>query len=106
VRRYDADLAVPRQQRLECALLKGVTASYVMRRAGVAAAQAREREVIAELAGAIAAGAPDTLDALLRPDFKAAPDDRARLRVVIDQIASLTDTSALAWHDRLYRSRR
>jgi dGTPase len=105
VRRYDADLAVPRQQRLECALLKGVTATYVMRRAGAAAAQAREREVIAELAGAIAAGAPDTLDALLRPDFKAAHDDRARLRVVIDQIASLTDTSALAWHDRLYRSR-
>jgi dGTPase len=101
VRRYDADLAVPRQQRLECALLKGVTASYVMRRAGAAAAQAREREVIAELAGAIAAGAPDTLDALLRPDFMAATDDNARLRVVIDQIASLTDTSALAWHQRL-----
>jgi dGTPase len=101
VRRYDADLAVPRQQRLECALLKGVTASYVMRREGVAAVQAREREIIAELAGAIAAGAPGTLDALLRPEFETAADDRARLRVVIDQIASLTDTSAVAWHKRL-----
>jgi dGTPase len=101
VRRYDADLAVPRQQRLECALLKGVTASYVMRREGVAAAQAREREIIAELADAIAAGAPGTLDLLLRPEFEAAADDRARLRVVIDQVASLTDTSALAWHARL-----
>ncbi len=101
VRRYDADLAVPRQQRLECALLKGVTASYVMRREGVAATQAREREIIAELAGAIAAGAPGTLDALLRPEFETAADDRARLRVVIDQIASLTDTSAVAWHSRL-----
>jgi dGTPase len=101
VRRYDADLTVPRQQRLECALLKGVTASYVMRRAGAASAQAREREIIAELASAIAAGAPGTLDALLRPEFEAAADDRARLRVVIDQIASLTDTSALAWHSRM-----
>jgi dGTPase len=104
VRRYDADLAVPRQQRLECALLKGVTASYVMQRAGAATAQAREREIIAELADAIAAGAPGTLDVLLRPDFGAAADDRARLRVVIDQIASLTDTSALAWHQRLCRA--
>ncbi|MGB6458227.1 MAG: deoxyguanosinetriphosphate triphosphohydrolase [Streptosporangiaceae bacterium] len=106
LRRYSADLAVPRQQRLECALLKGVTASYVMRRAGVAEAQAREREIIAELADAIAAGAPETLDALFRPEFAAASDDRARLRVVIDQVASLTDTSALAWHQRLGRPER
>ena len=27
--------------------------------------------------------------------------DAARRRVVIDQIASLTDTSAIAWHHRL-----
>ena len=34
LRRYDADLTVPRQQRLECALLKGVAAHYVMSRRG------------------------------------------------------------------------
>jgi dGTPase len=101
VRRYEADLTVPRPQRLECALLKGVTAHYVMSRAGVAAAQAREREIIAELADRIASGAPSTLDAVFRPEFESAPDDRARLRVVIDQVASLTDTSALAWQQRL-----
>jgi dGTPase len=101
LRRYAADLTVPRRQRLECALLKGVTAFYVMHRAGVAEAQAREREIIAQLADAIAAGAPGTLDLLFRSEFAAAPDDRARLRVVIDQVASLTDTSAIAWHTRL-----
>jgi dGTPase len=101
VRRYEADLTVPRQQRLECALLKGVTAHYVMSRPGVAEAQAREREIIAELADCIASGAPVTLDAVFRPEFESAPDDRARLRVVIDQVASLTDTSALAWHQHL-----
>jgi dGTPase len=101
VRRYAADLAVPRQQRLECALLKGVTAHYVMTRTGVVTAQAREREVIAELAAAVLAGAPVTLDPMFRPEFESARDDRARLRVVVDQIASLTDTSALAWHHRL-----
>jgi dGTPase len=101
VQRYAADLAVPRQQRLECALLKGVTAHYVMSRSGVVAAQAREREIIAGLAERIAAGAPGTLEPLFRSAYEAAPGDAGRLRVVVDQIASLTDTSALAWHERL-----
>ncbi|HTA00326.1 MAG TPA: deoxyguanosinetriphosphate triphosphohydrolase, partial [Streptosporangiaceae bacterium] len=92
---------VPKQQRLECALLKGVTAYYVMSRSGVVAAQARERELIGELAEAILAGAPGTLDSAFRPEFDAAADDAARLRIVIDQVASLTDTSAIAWHQRL-----
>ena len=99
--RYSMDLVVPRQQRLECALLKGVTAYYVMSRSGVAAAQARQRELIAELAAAVLAGAPQTLEPILRPAYRAADSDSARLRVVVDQIASLTDTSAIAWHARL-----
>ncbi len=102
--RYGADLVVPRVQRLECALLKGVTAFYVMSRAGAAAAQAAERDLVAELAAAIEAGAPGTLDPVLLPAWEAAGCDRARRRVVIDQIASLTDTSANAWHRRLCRS--
>jgi dGTPase len=101
LRRYDADLAVPRRQRLECALLKGVTAHYVMARAGAAAAQAREREILTELADGILAAAPATLDPLFRTEFDQAESDQARRRVVIDQIASLTDTSALAWYQRL-----
>jgi dGTPase len=99
--RYACDLNVPWRQRMECALLKGVTAFYVMGRAGVAASQAREREVLTELAGALAAGAPDSLDPMFRPAHRAAPSDAARLRVVVDQVASLTDTSALAWHAAL-----
>jgi dGTPase len=99
--RYAADLVVPRRQRLECALLKAITARYVMNRAGVLAAQARERELLTELAHAIERGAPQTLDPLLRPSWDAARTDAARRRVVIDQVASLTDTSAIAWHHRL-----
>jgi len=101
VTRYAADLVVPRRPRLECALLKGITAHYVMTRAGAAAAQARERELLTELAHAISRGAPGTLDPLLRPSWHEAPTDAARRRVVIDQVASLTDTSAIAWHHRL-----
>jgi dGTPase len=99
--RYAADLIVPRRQRLECALLKGITAHYVMTRAGVIAAQARERELLTELAYAVERGAPQTLDPLLRPAWDAAGTDAARRRVVVDQVASLTDTSAIAWHHRL-----
>jgi len=99
--RYAADLVVPRRQRLECALLKAITARYVMNRAGVVAAQARERELLTELAHAIEQGAPHTLDPLLRPSWEDAGTDAARRRVVVDQVASLTDTSAIAWHHRL-----
>jgi dGTPase len=99
--RYAADLDVPRQQRLECALLKGVTASYVMGRPGAVASQAREREVLTGLAAALAATAPGTLEPMYRPAYEAADSDAARLRVVVDQVASLTDTSASAWHAKL-----
>jgi dGTPase len=99
--RYAADLVVPRRQRLECALLKAITARYVMNRAGVVVAQARERELLTELTYAVERGAPQTLDPLLRLSWDAAGTDAARRRVVIDQVASLTDTSAIAWHHRL-----
>ena len=99
--RYACDLDVPRQQRLECALLKAVTAYYVMRRAGAVASQARERAVLTELARALADTAPVSLDPMFRPGYAAADSDADRLRVIVDQVASLTDTSALAWHARL-----
>jgi dGTPase len=99
--RYAADLVVPRRQLLECALLKAVAAHYVMTREDAVAQQAREREVITELALAVERGAPATLDPVFQPAWDGAADDQERHRVVIDQLASLTDISALAWHDRL-----
>jgi dGTPase len=99
--RYAADLIVPRQQRLECALLKAIAWRYVMGREGAARAQELERELLAELVEAVERGAPGTLDPLLRASWAAAGTDAERRRVVIDQVASLTDTSAIAWHHRL-----
>ena len=99
--RYAADLVVPRRQLLECALLKAVSAHYVIFTESAVAPKARERELIAELAVAILAGAPETLDPVLRPSWATAESEAERRRVVIDQVASLTDTSAIAWHSRL-----
>lgn len=101
LRRYGADLLVPRRQRLECALLKAMAWRYVMGREGAARAQELERELLTELVCAVEHGAPGTLDPLLRASWAAAGSDAARRRVVIDQVASLTDTSAIAWHHRL-----
>ncbi|MER5421755.1 deoxyguanosinetriphosphate triphosphohydrolase [Streptosporangium roseum] len=99
--RYSADLIVPRATRLECALLKGLTAHYVMTRDAHNANQARQRELIHDLAHLIMLGAPGTLEPALRPSFVKAGSDAGRLRVVVDQIASLTDTSAVTWQRRL-----
>ncbi|WP_113704070.1 deoxyguanosinetriphosphate triphosphohydrolase [Nonomuraea lactucae] len=99
--RHRVDLVVPRSTKLECAVLKGVTAHFVMTTDHHHANQARQRELITELASLITLGAPGTLEPAFRPAYLEAPDDAARVRVVIDQIASLTDTSAVAWHRRL-----
>ncbi|TDE59008.1 deoxyguanosinetriphosphate triphosphohydrolase [Nonomuraea mesophila] len=101
--RHRADLVVPCATQLECALLKGVVAHYVMTTKDHHANQARQRDLITELAELITEGAPGTLEPAFRPAYLEAPDDTARVRVVIDQIASLTDTSAVAWHRRLTR---
>ncbi|WP_067479723.1 deoxyguanosinetriphosphate triphosphohydrolase [Actinomadura hibisca] len=97
--RYAADLVVPRAQRLECALLKGITAHYVW--ISHERIRARQRDLIVELADALLAGAPGTLDAGFRMAFEEAGDDAGRLRAVVDQIASLTDVSAVARHKLL-----
>jgi dGTPase len=98
--RYDADLVVPDETRAECAILKAVADFYVMRRAEAVQMQAREREQLAALAAAVLAAAPESLEPWLREAWAAAADDAGRVRVVVDQIASLTDVSAIAWHAR------
>ena len=99
--RYAADLVVPEPTRAECALLKGVTAHYVLGRETALASRARERELVAELVAVLVDRAPEALEQALRPAYLDAADDAGRLRVVVDQVASLTDVSARAWQYRL-----
>jgi dGTPase len=100
IRRYAADLVVPVEARAECAVLKAVADLYVMQRDRTVAMQTRQREQLAELLGALAGSAPGSLEPWLRDAWQRAPDDAARLRVVVDQVASLTDVSAQVWHAR------
>jgi dGTPase len=101
--RYAADLVVPADVAAECALLKALAVHYVMRRPGTPERQAGQRRLLTELVEAILAGAPATLDRGLRANWEEAHGDPDRLRVVIDQVAQLTDTSAVVRHERLLR---
>ena len=91
--------------RNECAVLKAVADRYVMQRAEQEAIRADQRIVIAELAAALTARAPEGLEPQFHALYTAAPDDRARKRVLVDQIAALTDASARSLHGSLTGAR-
>jgi dGTPase len=92
---------VPDQVAAEVALLKALALRYVMSDPQRLAMQHDQRDLLIELVHALAAKAPDALDPAFRPAFEAAPDDCAQWRVIVDQVASLTDAQALRWHERL-----
>ena len=99
--RYAADLQVPAQVAAEVALLKAFALRYVMSDPDRLELQRGQRRVLAELVEAMLAGGPETLDPAFRPAWALAADDTERLRVVIDQVAALTDAQAMRWHKQL-----
>lgn len=99
--RYEADLEVPDETRDEITVLKSLAAHYVMRTDQRATVQDRQRELLHALVVALAAGGERDLETEFAADFAAATDDAGRRRVIIDQVASLTDVSARSWGLRL-----
>jgi dGTPase len=101
--RYAADLVVPVEVSDEVVVLKGVAAVFVMAAADRAGEYEHQRHVLGALVDALRERGPSALERSFAIDYAQADDDAARLRVVLDQVASLTDESALAWHARLTR---
>lgn len=99
--RYDAELAVPVPTQAEILVLKGLAVTYVMAPREHEPLYRRQREIIADLVAVLADRAPVALEPPFAADWQDAADDGARLRVVVDQVASLTDVSAAEWHARL-----
>ncbi|GAA2163901.1 deoxyguanosinetriphosphate triphosphohydrolase [Pedococcus bigeumensis] len=96
--RYAADLVVPDETRAECAVLKAVAAHFVMHAQERVDVLTRQREVVADLVTGYQQDPVRRLDPDLLGDWKAATDDAAALRVVVDQVASLTDVRAEYLH--------
>ena len=82
------------------AVLKGTIGAFVVSIEGRKELYKEQRRVLKRLASALWER-PEELDALHTQDFAAAQTDDARRRVVVDQVASLTDQLAIAWHGRL-----
>ncbi len=101
--RYSADLVIPSEQRSEVAVLKALANLFVFQRPQAAAIYSRQQEVVIELVAALNRQAPAALDPSFAPAWQAAPDEASARRIVIDQVASLTDRSILRWHSRYCR---
>ncbi|HRY10337.1 MAG: deoxyguanosinetriphosphate triphosphohydrolase [Actinobacteria bacterium] len=92
--RFDASLVIPAGTLAEVAVLKAITYVHVM--SGNESRYEWEREVInAVVAGLLAQRLP--LQTPFQQAWEATGDPDVRLRIVIDQVASLTDLSIMRW---------
>lgn len=98
--RFGGSVEVPADVRAEIAVLKGIAAAFVMTTNSRKPVYALQREILTDLCQHLYSN-PQDLDRHFADDWQAASDDNARKRIVVDQVASLTDQSAFAWHDRL-----
>lgn len=90
--RQHGDLIIPESAINEVKLLKTIAVLYVMDDPGHLARQDRQRDRMHRVYDYLALGAPGTLDPMFRSWFAEADSDAARQRVIIDQIASMTET--------------
>ena len=101
ITRYKANVVVPEWVAAEIATLKGIVSVFVMSNDARQPLYSTQRGLLSELADALWESDGQALDTAFASDWRAAGDDVARKRVVVDQVASLTDQTAVARHDFL-----
>ena len=103
--RYSADLEIPREQIIEVDFLKAIAGHYLINAAHSQDRYAKQQLIVSELVEMLRARAPQELDSFFLKSWNEAGDEIARMRVIIDQVAALTDPGAYALHARLLASR-
>lgn len=99
--RFGADVVVPREVQAEIATLKGIVAAFVMASGRRQPTYLRQRELLTELLDTLWHTQESDLEPAFAADFRTAPDEAAARRAIVDQVASLTDQSAISWYQRL-----
>ena len=91
--RYNANLIVPLETKAQIAVLKAVVNLFVMQRKGAAENYAKEQDLILNIVDGLQNN-PQKLDPQFKHQFNNAGSSKEAKRAVIDQVASLTDSSA------------
>jgi dGTPase len=91
--RYNANLIVPLETKAQIAVLKAVVNLFVMQRKGAAENYAKEQDLILNIVEGLQNN-PQKLDPQFKHQFDNAASSKEAKRAVIDQVASLTDSSA------------
>jgi dGTPase len=99
--RYQGTLVVPSEVRAEIAVLKGIVSAYLMSDEKRQPYYQWQRAILTELADALLAANGKHLDTYCSSAWQQAVTDEQKHRVVVDQVASLTDVSALNLHHEL-----
>lgn len=99
--RFGAGVVVPAGIQAEIAVLKGIVATFVMSKNTRQPIYAQQREILTTLADLLFERGSEALDPGFADDWRHARSDSERRRVIVDQVASLTDQSALSWYERL-----
>jgi dGTPase len=99
--RHQWDVSVSHDSRVEIDLLKGLVATSVMSHHKRVSLYERQRKILTELLNRVWESDGAALDDMFADDFEHAATEDEKRRIVVDQVASLTDQTALVWHERL-----
>lgn len=99
--RYGAEIVVPGEITAEIAVLKGIVAAFVMQSNRRQPTYRRQRSLLIELLHTLWETGGRHLEPAYAADFRESVSEAGARRAVVDQVASLTDQSAIAWYERL-----
>lgn len=105
VTRFQSQLLIPSSVRAQISVLKGLVSAFLMSHDSRRPFYEWQRALLLELSDALLARNGRELDAYCSSAWALAQDEQAQRRVIVDQIASLTDQSALDLHNRLVGGR-